>query len=260
MTDLQKAILNVALEVKRVCEKHNIKYSLAYGTLIGAIRHKGFIPWDDDIDFLIMRDDYERFIEVCKTELNSKFALRSMQEEDYVYHFVKIDDTTTTLKEDYIKDKEYKGGVYVDIFPMDVAPQSALKRSLYLKRIKYLRLRRSLAVTDFTNKKYSFFKRIIIKLCQNSNYKKYLHKLDKCYKKYRNKKTDYLLMSYYILKRSLFEEYTECEFEGEKFSCFAKYDEILTQIYGNYMQLPPEEKRVSNHFNQIDLNKSYKEN
>ncbi len=258
MTDLQKAILEVALEVKRVCEKNNINYSLAYGTLIGAIRHKGYIPWDDDIDFHILREDYEKFIKACKTDLNPKYALRSLNEGDYVYHFIKIDDTTTTLKEHYNKDKNYKGGVYVDIFPIDVAPQSKLKRAMFLRRIKYLRFRRNIACTDFTNKEYSLLKRIVIKIFQNSNARKYLLKLDKCYKKYRGKKTDYLVTTSYLFKKSLFEKYIECDFEGEKFSCFANYDEILTQIYGDYMQLPPEEKRISNHFTDVDLNKSYK--
>ena len=170
-----------------------------------------------------------------------------------------MDDTTTTLKEHYNKDKNYRGGVYIDIFPIDVAPQSALKRSLFLKRIKYLRFRRNLAATDFTNKKYSLLKRIVIKIFQNSNCRKYLLKLDKCYKKYRNKKTDYVITSYYLFKKSLFEGYVDCDFEGEKFSCFAKSHEFLTAVYGDYMCLPPENKRVSNHFADIDLTKSYKE-
>ncbi len=205
MTDLQKAILNIALEFKRICVKHGLKYSLAYGTLIGAVRHKGFIPWDDDIDFLMPREDYEKFIELCKTELNPRFALRSLAESDYIYHFIKIDDTTTTLKEHYNKDKNYKGGVYIDIFPIDVAPQSKFKRAMFLRKVKYLRFRRNLAVTDFTNKKHSLKKRIIIKLFQNSNYRKYLLKLDNLYKKYKNKDSDYVITSYYIFKKDLFE-------------------------------------------------------
>ena len=262
MTELQQKILNIANEVKRICEKNSLRYYLDFGSLLGAVRHKGFIPWDDDIDFCMPRADYEKFIELCKTELQPEFALRSLEEEKYIYYFIKIDDKSTTLIEDFNKSSGYKGGVYVDIFPLDVLPDSRLKRKIYIMRCKYLYLRASLALVDFSGKHYTWYKRIIINLFKHSNGKKYLFKLNKLLKKYEYKFNDAKIVSSDILHnkpvlKAVFDEQAIYQFENFQFRSVKNYDVYLTELYGNYMQMPPVEKRISNHYFDLDLNKPY---
>lgn len=257
MTEIQKKILEISVDFKRVCEEHNLRYYLFYGTFLGAVRHKGFIPWDDDVDFVMPRPDYEKFLKIAKDCLNKKFALRCLNEQEYIYHFAKIDDTTTTLIEDYNKDKNYKGGIYIDIFPLDGLPSKRRKKRAHYNRSKYFYRRKNLAVVDFTNKKYSWYKRVLIKLFGGSDGRKYLLKLDDKLKSVNYENATLVMSDFEVFDKALFDEVDYYTFEGEKFAGVKDFDKCLKTSYGDYMTLPPEDKRVSNHFAKIDLNKPY---
>ncbi len=260
MNNVQKKILNIANEVKRICEKYSLRYYLDFGSLLGAVRHHGFIPWDDDIDFCMPRADYEKFIEICKTELNGQFSLRTMQEEKYIYYFIKVDDKTTTLVEDFNRSSGYKGGIYVDIFPLDALPIGKAKQKNYIRKCKYLYMRANLALVDFGSKKYPFYKRLIIKLFKHSNGKKYLHKLEKLLKKYDYESAQFVssdIMQNQPVPKELFEKTESYVFESSEFTSVQNADKYLTFLYGDYMQLPPIEQRASNHYYTLDLDVPY---
>ncbi len=265
MDDVRKTILDLAKEFKRICDKHNLRYFLDYGSLLGAVRHKGFIPWDDDMDFCMPLDDYDKFIEICKTELNENYALRSIDEENYVYTFLKIDDKRTSLTELFNKNSGYKGGVYIDIFLLRGLPKNVLIRKFYMTKIAYYRKMADIGLLDFDLKKYPWYKRAILRLGKFVDGRKYLLKLNKQLRKY--KFDDCELVSSTAAKlfccfdKKLFTETAEYQFEDTYFRSVKDYDGYLTRLYGDYMKLPPEEKRISNHVTEnIDTNKPYLNN
>ena len=121
---LQLKELEIVDEIQRICEKHNIKWCLAYGTVLGAVRHKGFIPWDDDIDLYFVDDNYEKFLKACETDLNrEKFFLQTMEtDKNYPYPFGKIRMNGTCSMDEAYKDKKIHWGICVDLFKMSYAP------------------------------------------------------------------------------------------------------------------------------------------
>lgn len=262
MNETQQKLLEIAEEVKRVCEKHSIRYFLDYGSLLGAIRHKGFIPWDDDIDFCMPRPDYEKFTEVCKTELSERFALRTIKEHNYIYYFNKVDDKTTTLIEDFNRHSDYKGGLYVDIFPLDGLPESKAARKRFKRKCRRLSLRANLALLDFSVKKYPWYKRLIISLFRHADGRKYLLKLDRLLKKYDYESAEYVssdIVHSAPVPKKLFEQSDGYAFEGATFASVKDYDGYLKALYGDYMTPPPPEQQVSNHYYTLDMNKPYTE-
>ena len=113
--------LILADEVKRICEKHNIRYFMIAGTLLGAVRHKGFIPWDDDMDFGMLRNDYDKFVSVCAAEIDeNKFYLQTDKKDKYyTFNFAKLRLCGTKVIESFSFDVQTNQGIYIDIFPID---------------------------------------------------------------------------------------------------------------------------------------------
>lgn len=260
MNALQETILKIANEVKRICEKFSLRYYLDFGSLLGAVRHKGFIPWDDDIDFCMPRPDYEKFIEICGTELSEQFALRSINEDKYIYYFIKIDDKTTTLTEAFNKKSGYRGGVYVDIFPLDGLPNNWIGRKLHAFRRKYYGLIANCALIDFSFKSYPFYKRLITNFFKHFNGRKALKKLDKLLKKYTYEKSKYVSTDIFhnrVIPKELFDDCDNYCFESSIFRSVKSFDIYLKKIYGDYMQLPPIDQRKSNHYFTFDLSEGY---
>lgn len=121
--DLKRIQIQILLHIDVFCTKHELRYFISGGTLIGAIRHKGFIPWDDDIDIMMLREDYEKFIVLYSQEDKSPYHLYSHNQlHSYPYPFAKMDDSRTILKEDINEAMVF--GVNIDIFPIDIAPRS----------------------------------------------------------------------------------------------------------------------------------------
>ena len=167
MTDIaghQKVLKELLLEFNRVCEKHNIKYILFSGTAIGAIRHKGFIPWDDDLDVAMLRTEYERFLEVAPKELNSEYYLQAEFSEHWPLYFSKLRKNNTTCLEKYHpKDKKIHQGIYIDIFPIDNASNNK-----FLRKVQFLSSKVVLAKA-FYRRGYdtdSVVKKIFIAMCR----------------------------------------------------------------------------------------------
>lgn len=264
--DLLKGLQNVELDILkefiRVCEQLNLNYYLIGGTLIGAVRHKGFIPWDDDIDVCMLRKDYEIFLKEAPKYLKSKYFLQTYEnDEDYFQCFAKIRNSETTFIEKSAKNCNINHGIYIDIFPMD---NYYKYNKLSTRLIKYAIFSRYLKIEG------NFIKKSLISLSKflyGRKDKKYLcRKLEKIYTKANKRKckkiTNYLgawgtkKETHYIED---FSDYKLADFEGIKVRIPIGFDRCLKDTYGDYMKLPPVEKRVAHHFSEaIDINKSYK--
>lgn len=233
------------------CEKSNLRYTLAYGTLIGSIRHKGYIPWDDDIDIAMPRPDYDRFIKnfngkyenllVYATEINPKFR----------YSFAKISNEKTKLIEN--SNLISNIGINIDVFPIDGILKEdlkRLKRQVFYKKMLLLKIIR-------VNKNRSFIKNIILTLGKILLFwlpiKVINNKMIKNSKKYSFEEQDFCCNISFggienkILPKDYFLEYIEHRFENRSFKVIKCYHEWLKSIYGDYMKFPPIEEQVTHH-------------
>ena len=263
---LQLTILDIALEFQRICEKHNLKYFLIGGSLLGAVRHQGFIPWDDDMDVGMLREDYERFLEICPKELGEEFFLQTYKTDEYYTHpFAKIRLNNTSLVEDYSQNSKQHNGIYFDIFTYDNMPESKIKQKFHYFSFKCLkwaaRGKNDYYFIETKKRRFAKFmsfalfflsKKKVIRMCDNvcSMFNK------KVCKNVINMGGAYNYNEYTL--RTNLENLSELDFEGYKFSVPANYKELLSNMYGDYMKLPPVEQRGKQH-NMVKIDKgSYK--
>jgi lipopolysaccharide cholinephosphotransferase len=243
--DVELGILNY---IDNICKKHNLKYFLAYGTLLGAIRHKGFIPWDDDIDICMKRSDYDKLISILSNENHERYTLlHHSVDSTYFYEFAKVVDTRTKIIGEGFEEIPSEG-IWVDIFPLDnVAKNKKLQRLL----IQICLVIRILSVyTKFPSHKRSIFFYPVWLLARLIGYRIPLKITDWQSKKgTREDLIGYIasmstLGSKYCYPIDWFEDTVLVEFEDNKYPAPYKYHEYLSSQYGDYMQLPPEDKRV----------------
>lgn len=257
LEELKEIELNLLLQIDKICRDNNIKYSLSGGTLLGAIRHKGFIPWDDDIDVVMPREDYNKFISYCENN-NIDFKIINFENNKYYYHlFTKAYAPNTIIKEvgdNRIHKDNY--GVYLDIFPYDGLSGDYGEACIKSKKLLYLKSLLSYKYYKkyIYNHKLSIIKNIYMYLTflngkitpKNVIYKKIFNML-KC------STYEYFITidGYYgtkeIIKKTIFDELIDVEFEGNKFLSFKNYDKYLKNLYGDYMALPPKEKQITHH-------------
>ena len=252
--------LDILLHISDFCKKNNLHYFLAYGTLIGAVRHKGFIPWDDDIDINMPRQDYNWLIEnYNKINPNGRYQLISPYSKEARHSFVKIIDTYTVKIEEGIDYNDRYLGVDIDIFPLDGQPNSDEKfNRWYNKLMRVYRIYFYCKIDQST----SFKKRTaipLLRLLYNGG-RNALKKAEKLHKKYPYEKSKYIGAVECMFnsrgnryQKEWFDHAIEAEFEGHLLWIPCGYNQILTQVYGDYMKLPPKEKQVSHHKNKMYL-------
>lgn len=271
LKELQQVELDILKEFIRVCNELNVKYFLDSGTLLGCIRHGGFIPWDDDIDISMPREDYEIFLKKGQKLLKDKYFLQTYKTDpEYTMGFAKIRNSETTFIESSVKNLKINHGVYIDIFPLDGYNDKNKIRNFLNKKVFALY---NLQI----NKKYDF--KIVHKnninqklalilsnlLYGGKSVSSLLEKKEKIAKKYSINDTGKVYCFFYNtttdlkMDSSIFEEGITKKFENIDVIVPKKYDEYLKIMYGDYMTLPPKEKRIAHHYNEvIDLEKSYK--
>lgn len=261
INELQKIQLSMLKDFDAVCQKHRISYQLFSGTALGAVRHKGFIPWDDDIDVVMLREDYERFFDSASKELDSnKYYVQREFSEHWPMFFSKLRLNGTTYIEKYHShDARIHQGIYIDIFPCDNLSDSRLMQKLQYIASKIV-IAKSLYArgyeTNSTVKKCFMqfcrilptepFKRLCIRRNDSSSLK--VHTFFGGGKKFERS----------IFLREWFEQSVKMRFEDSEFPVSAHYDEMLRVMYGDYMVMPTLEQRVcKRHAAIVDINKPY---
>ena len=239
---IQLGELSLLEKYIEICTKHNLRYYALGGTLLGAIRHKGFIPWDDDMDLGMPRKDYEKFLEICQNELPSNVILR-----------IHDDNLGNTSIMDTSLQIEFGGVVcspFIDVFPLDGYPSDGFHYFLHTNKIKYYRALSKISVINrLHNRDRGFFENSIVKVSKILH----LDKLQNTIKKYDFETSDLVgnvLGSYRereLAYKEVFGEPQLLDFETIKISGHADPDAYLTKIYGDYMKLP-EESEQKGHF------------
>lgn len=243
-------------EIHAVCEKHGIRYYLAGGTLIGAVRHNGFIPWDDDIDIYMPRPDYDKFMQIYPQEGKNNLFEHCLNKK-YMYPYAKLCKANTLL----IEKGGYGGvdmGVYLDIFPLDALGNSEDEaKKLMRKLLPYVNLNLSLLVEQWRDN-VSFVKNFAIWNLHNvalmmGGHEKLLKKIDGIVRTYDYESSSLVgefideIQYKRITDKKLYDARILHDFEGRQYYIPAGYDKILTDFYGDYMTPPPPEKQVLTH-------------
>lgn len=247
---LQKIEKSILVDIDKFCKENDIKYSLYAGTALGAVRHKGFIPWDDDIDICMEREEYNRFLSLWDKN-NEKYDIQSTNDDSTLINHTKIilNGTTLCSKKDLVNPINH--GIWVDIFPLDRVPIEGLKRKL-LKVYAQIRI---VYTRRYIPENVKGLTRFILKLLFSIPKKMQKAIRNKCEKevtKYNNKQLPLMSLSCpeelsLEYKPNTFDSFEEIMFDGNIFKITSHYDEFLTSCFGNYMQLPPEEDRVCKH-------------
>ena len=257
-------ILDLIVEFDRVCKKHNIRYFLDGGSLLGAIRHNGFIPWDDDIDVTMPREDYERFITLGSEFKHPYFMQTPYTDPEYFYSFAKIRNSNTTALNRMFGYQEFNHGIWISIFPLDKFPLDK-GEDLYLK-IRQLTSENS----TFMRMKNPFLSetdKMRVDNYSGRNPLKTFEEIQEIACQYNNLETEYwgtiiLTIVKYSRKTLLRKSFDKIEyhtFENLQLPIPVGFDNVLKTEYGNYMELPPVEAREGHNTTVFDADKPYTE-
>lgn len=255
---VQLTQLEIAKEIRRVCDENNIRYFLACGTFLGAVRHQGFIPWDDDMDIGMLRSDYEKFCRIAPQKLKPQYCLQTWYADpNYSLPFGKVVKRGTTYLESKKTRKLKENGFYVDIFPYDYAPEDKAELDSYVAKLLNLyrvKLMKSGYRPWMEDDRIVWRKRI--------GYLYYQLQALFSGQKELVRNYDTLAVSIhsspvileqnaqpraYVFPAEVFSELADYSFEGERFKGVKDYDTYLRLFYGDYMQLPPEDQRENRH-------------
>ena len=252
---MQAIELEMLKEVDRICRENNIRYQADGGTLLGAVRHGGFIPWDDDVDIRMLREDYDKFCEICKKELDSeKYFLQTTETDSgYRWGYARILKKNTYFLRKNQEMLTMKRGIFIDIFPCDGMPENRISKNIYNFTCFFARkiLYSPIGAKYETN----ILKRQLYKILKNVPKKFAIYLFHILIEKYRNKNTKLIRTLGWNgseenigFQRSWMLKSCELDFEDMKIKAPVEYKEFLTFMFGeNYMTPPPESDRVPKH-------------
>lgn len=261
LRELQLALLGMLQDIDTICRENNIQYSLACGTALGAVRHQGFIPWDDDLDIMFVRPEYDRFIEIATPLLKEKgYTLQREYSEDWPMQFSKVRKDNTTYIENFSpKIKNLHQGIFIDLFPVDNLSDNKLIECVQWHFFHILVAKGMVKRGYKTTSKSKKFAMMISSLFPERLLKSFVMQKEKS-----NTQRVHcflgaaVIKSHNIFPRKLFESYTQIAFEGKLFPIVEDYDTYLKTCYNNYMVFPSEEKRKARiHALQVDLERPY---
>lgn len=247
--ELQIMKLNVLKNVDQICKKNDIQYFLAYGTLLGAVREKGFIPWDEDIDLWMTRDNYKRFCEVAQKDLNETYYLQTFATDKYYFTGIARICINNTYRGNGIFDKyEFHKGTFIDIFPLDKAPTDDDTCNKHYKKCRRLYRAMEFCLSNSRSGKIWKLpiKRTLQFMLRAIPIDVYKRRLEEELQRYNvDEAPNYIdcnagyQIERVIYPKKLFQNTVYMKFEDGEFPCPAGYDELLTHIYGDYMTPPP---------------------
>lgn len=253
LEERKEILISILNSVDSYCRENNLKYFLAYGSLLGAIRHKGFIPWDDDIDIVMPRADYEKLIANFNIGRSDSYKVHSIHsDKNYMHQYAKVSDTDTIMVE------ESQGatviGVNLDIFPIDKLSNDIDKALALYRKIKFYKLLKKTKIAEVGKNRKLHENLAVILLAWLPRFR-ILNRIDILSQKYNSlSQSKYCgvacVMGYGeqdIFDSCIFDEATDVEFEGGRYNAPLLYDAFLKQIYGDYLKLPPEDQRKSHH-------------
>lgn len=264
LAELHSALLVLLKKFDSICRKYQINYSIAFGTLLGAVRHKGFIPWDDDVDIIILREDYEKLAKVPENDYETGFFFQTVETDPgYPYNTARLRLNNSAMIYQKWLGAGFNQGIYIDIIVLDNIPDSFLCELLQKIKIIFLTPFR------FARNKNVFFaggknipillKQImyaIMKNCPLDDLYKQEIKVERAYSGVKTKRVAFIGEGNLILKRwyptkpmprKWFEDYCDIKFEDTELMCSTSYIKMLEKWYGDYMKLPPKEKQVIYH-------------
>ena len=261
LNDQQKVLIELWIEFDRICTKYGISYQLFAGTALGAVRHQGIIPWDDDLDVVMMREDYEKFLSVCEDELNGElyFMQKEFSKHWPMFYSKLRKNNTAFMEKTRVKDPLMHQGIYIDIFPCDSLSDSKWMRKIQFFASKVV-IAKSLDQRGYLTD--SFIKKAFILVCRCLPMRLFV----KTVQLNKKKNTEFVhtffgaASSYEknIYPRVWFKQSVQKNFEGYKAPVSKCFHELLTKLYGEYM-IPhaPEQREVKVHAAIVDVHQSY---
>lgn len=270
MNKVQKVIFNIFLQIAEVLNSANIDYYAVGGTCLGAVRHKGFIPWDDDIDIAIKIEDFDRALELLAKTLPDYYSVRFFPGHSHytIMHAKVIDERTTFIEESEYKYKDAYKGCFVDIMPLSGVPNGYISRKLFCKRISAYRIFNQIRRLDWDTIDTKA-KKIIHPLFRKFDWlipeDYYSRKWYNLLRKHPFNESDYVGYVWWwelerlIYKREVFGKPTPYKFEESTISCPEDAEALLKQQFNNYMMIPPKEKQYGHYVGTVDLEHSYHE-
>lgn len=268
----RKKIWNVELDMLEkvidICERNDIKYFAAGGTLLGAVRHQGFIPWDDDIDLAMKREDYNKFLKIAEKEFKYPYFVQYYKTEKGYWRGhaqIRNSNTTAIIRND--DENDFNKGIFIDIFPIDNVPDDLEEREKFLKKMEKIK---SIQIRLYhykkgPNKLKNVIKLILSKLyCNFTNEQKNIEKFENVAHKYNDIKTKQsgtitFRTREFKYDNEWFDECIKLNFEYLKLKAPKQYDKLLTRQYGDYMKIPKNKNESVHGTVFFDTEKSYKE-
>lgn len=247
--ELRQIQLAIMDDIHHFCQHNGIKYSLGGGTLIGAWRHQGYIPWDDDIDIYLMRSDYERFISEYKDNCGRFKLLSPRHTKNYFYTFAKVVDTRTIMLED--ETAGYEIGVYVDVFPLDYVTDDlrSRRRVFWWKHLLYKIRRCKISKTQYLDSAVANFcyRHLPVSVgFIDWLIERYIHRRKPSGTVCEMCETERPLKGCYSVEA--FSSTIDVSFEGRTYQSMVGYDEYLSNTYGDYMKIPPKDQQIQHRF------------
>lgn len=253
--EIKKKQLEILQTVHEFCVQNGIRYSMCGGTLIGAVLHKGYIPWDDDIDIMMPRPDYENFCRSFNAFEKKRKVLNSFNSRNFFQPFSKVIDTTTILQETYDRPVP-ELGINIDVFPIDGLPNNENKRTKYWRKIAKKKNFATVIYQKNNPKEHGIKK--IVRFClfyfmrpfPANFFAKRLHKIGM---KNTFETSSVIANSIFGYGRkeempgNLFDSFVDMDFEGRRYKAVAQWDTYLRNIFGDYMTLPPKNERIAKH-------------
>lgn len=268
--DMKSIELNILKDVANFCDENNIRYYLCGGTLLGAVRHQGFIPWDDDMDIAMPRPDYEKFLKTYNHQ-NQRYEVNGI-ENNHSWHFTfaRVEDKCTVLYEKTLKKKYWKRHVFVDVFPLDGIPDDPKDENRFMREQDLLGIITNASAFGFHSSRHysdskkanvslrnfcrTVLKYFAILLFSGVNTQKVIRRVNQNSKKYEYGKTKSVGITVSVWNRHFeqsstasFAQRTKFKFEDGEFWGPKGYDEYLTKTYGDYMTPPPQKNQVTHH-------------